>query len=244
LKNIILLVFILLSEQLCAQISIGGNATLIANYGQYNNDDYLQIYDKRVMPGFDMGLVLNNQITKKISINTNLYYGFRSNRVVADQLGGSKVDYNMHYVQMPILLRFNLNKKPAHWFIEFGPNIYYLLGGQVIFFNYDGSLRDFVVSKFNYFSQTKNSFIDYQPQDINRLQLGLTIGLGKEWKVLRNSKMSMSLQYTAIHTFLSDEANPGPFAPDLMANSLFGFNGLGVSITYVQNITSILKSLR
>lgn len=226
-----------------AQVNIGMDFTLMGSYANYKNTEYLLGHEKQFQPGFDIGFLTEVEIVDFISLQVALKYGNRRNSIIQAQVNASEMSYQMHYLHTPILLKLKLSKGPVQWFTLFGPDIHYMFAGHINYSYFDGSQQSFSDSKFGFYN-SKNSPIDFEVQDINRWQLGLVIGTGLEWKVMRHGKFIINVQYNAIHTFLSENQNQGPYHPDITSDFRFGLNALGLNIAYLHNFTSILKNLR
>lgn len=226
-----------------AQVNIGFDFTLLGNYADFNKSDYLNAYEKMFRPGFDIGFLSELEIINYIALDAGIKYGERSNLVVQQQAAASEIIYHLSYIHIPVLLKLKLNKGPIKWFIKFGPDVHYLIGGNINYRYYDGSLQSFSEHKFMFFN-SNNTFLDFEAENINRWQLGLVLGSGVEWKVQRYGKIAINFQYAGIHTFLSNTQNQGPFHPDITSDFRFGNNSLGINLAYLHNLTSIIKDIK
>lgn len=238
------LLLIGISSESFSQLNVGIKAGAIGGKAVYDDTDYDNSYNTSIRPGILIGSEIDLTITKVFSINGEFSYFKNFVYVTEDvDLNPSSIFYELNYLQLPILLQANLTKGPFQWYILFGPSVNYWLGGNIKtrFFDinrgYDELNQDLVFKE----SSDIEKFFVSEP---NRFQLGLQIGLGFKYPVNQISTLKADLRYATIHSYLSDEENPGPFQPEFSSNFRLGQRYLSINVAYMINIKNFLQQRR
>ncbi|MGK4568757.1 porin family protein [Flavobacterium sp. 3HN19-14] len=179
-KRIIILFFLLASFNCFSQkIKLGINGGL--NYSEIKGMEVTH-YDYSGKIGFAAGISAEYFLTKSWSLKADLAFERKSNKakysftelIFADPSAFGtkytvKVWNNLDFLTLPVLLKYNFGKQKSY-FVNAGPYIAYLLNAKhIVDSNHDPE---------NNFSSNDDATASF-----NRYDAGLTIGLGKVFKL-------------------------------------------------------------
>ncbi|MGK7397731.1 MAG: porin family protein [Candidatus Cyclobacteriaceae bacterium M3_2C_046] len=226
-----------------SQIQIGIKADARIMKTVFDDTDYQNRYNSDWKWGGGVGLVTQININKEISLKTEWLYLIRRTKV--SKLGDNASFYRtrLNFIEVPLLLKYHFKEKSIHYYLQGGPVFDYWLGGKSTITIYDANSG---------FSDIEYpiAFNSVEPQntmpilDANRLLIGLQIGGGINIPVNQYSFWMIDLKYNLMHTFLSDEMNPGRFDPDLTSNFRSTFRAVSISVGYMIDLASLRKALR
>ena len=124
--------------------------------------------------------MFENPKNDKYALLTEFYYSSIGRKVESSNpsiFTRNIAKYN--YLHLPIMFRMRFKFDSFDWYVILGPQVSYWLGGKGTYDILDGS-RD-VVNSYDYkinFGEPINDFGYMNMSDVNRFQLGLSLGLG------------------------------------------------------------------
>jgi len=186
-----------------SQSYFGFKAGLNATRVSYVNEVYKEYYRPGVKPGYTGGLVVFLEHKNKFGLYTEFLYSMKGKYVESDANDYVSNSATYNYIDVPILFRVKFNQKKAGWYLQFGPEFNYWLGGKGTFKVYEPD-RDTYTNydyKVNFGEPIYES--DYlNTTDENRLQLGICASAGMTWEMKNANYLALDLRFSMGHTFI------------------------------------------
>lgn len=163
---IIFFTYIKSQAQLGLGIKGGFNLSFINNMNPIPKDG--QSISWGFLDGNLYGVIVNYNISPRFALKTDLLYSTQGNRFTLKEKDlRSTTTHRFNYLQLPILVKYNLTHGRFKWFINAGPYIAYLLSVKYIFLNPDRVETSF------YIDSDKEGW-----NKINKIDFGICGGTG------------------------------------------------------------------
>ena len=237
-KQIYLISLILLTSNLAmAQIMIGPKAGLQMATTSFNSNlDYSDSVNASFKPGFNVGTVLNLEVTKIFSLQFELNYSLQGRIVKGAFDENLKHKANDHYLNLPAMLRYSWKGNKVKYFVNAGPSLSYWLGGSGKISS--SSLADQEIDAVKYrisFSEPKDETGRIFIQEANRLQIGVDFGAGVQIPVKRGQNLMLEARYSLGHSYLGKSNSVINYISDYSDNLETSNSVINVSAAYVFN---------
>ena len=115
-----------------------------------------------------------------------------------------------HNIDFPLLFRISFERKVYDWYVSVGPNFSYWLGGKGVIKS--DELDEFFIDQTNYkilFRKAGKEEVDgklaVNLEEPNRIQVGLTFGVGAFFHTLPGQHFMVDLRYEIGHSFLGKD---------------------------------------
>jgi hypothetical protein len=131
-KYILLFTLLIASTLLRAQVSIIPKAGVSFANVALDDDNFFND-DKKTLTGFTGGLGLNFALTEDefLSIQPELLYVQKGFAAESSGTADYNLKYKLDYLELPILLQIGFGSDVVRGYVNMGPSIGYLLGGNV-----------------------------------------------------------------------------------------------------------------
>lgn len=212
-----------------------------ANAVRYQLKSAYDQYETKVKPGFNAGFQFNIPLVKRFNLNPEINYTLKGRKNFSKETGWTLNEYH-HYVELPLILNFQSvaeikklgpfrNIGPFTWFLGFGPNLSYFLGGSGTLETGAG-IWDYKLS----FGGNEGDYAYLTLHEVNRWQWGLDFNLGIISPLKNNKNLVTTLRFSYGHTELGGEN--GSFMPILgfSDNLKHGYRTLSLSFAYLFSI--------
>jgi len=225
-------------------INAGLKAGFNYSWTTSDNYDFRKNYDIAPVTGVNAGGVLAFQLKQRYYLHTELLYATKGRRVTGEEGLKEKVTYN--YIELPLMYQVHFKghmgakgMKQFKWYLEFGPNFSYWLGGKGTITHLEVTELD--ASEINYqlyFGQRTEDRIgnanDVFISDARRIQVGVNIGGGVMLEPADNRKIMIDLRFELGHSWLGGEESADYLVPASYSTNLQSRNmGLRLSAMYL-----------
>lgn len=217
-----LIVFLCFWTPAFSQILVGPKVGAQLSWTNFDNKDNREFFDVKPLPGFNAGLVVAFKVKERFYLHTEYLYS-RKGKIIggkADPALENKAIY--HHFDVPILFRLDFKgsigeSKVFKWFAMAGPNISYWLSGSGEL--QSGELLENDIEALNYdvvFGLDPDNIESGKQYvtDVNRLQLGLNLGVGLEFEPKKGHSFIIDLRYEIGHSLIG--RSDSSFLPDLL----------------------------
>ena len=164
---------------------------------EYEKRSFRESFDPGFQAGGSVGAAVTFPVKEPFSLHAELLYSIKG-KVVSLPEDALKNKARYQYIELPIMMRVNVWPE-KNIYLGIGPNLSYWIGGS-------GKIDDlespdgFTKYKVNFRSSASPD--DLHISDPNRLQLGLLFGLGKQFKLQDDRRLTFELRYEMGHSFL------------------------------------------
>ncbi len=211
----------------------GVNATQIS----FNSEVYKKFYDSEIVPGITGGIVFLMENRDKYGFYTEFLYSIKRKSVVSHANDYESNKANYHFIDVPVMFRVKFKEKRFNWFLQFGPEISYWLGGNGAFKVYQPNRDVFTTYEYKiHFGNEQNTFEYMNVEDANRLQLGLAFGGGFIWDLNSANYLSLDMRFSLGNTFMGGYESGSIPNSGLVDNFEYTNNVLSVSAVYYFDI--------
>jgi hypothetical protein len=183
------------------------------SYTNMFGTDFLKLESGRV--GFLTGLTYQYNFPKFFSIRTGFaieqkgaYNTLDYTDTSGNVYGSGSYVRNINYFSLPVLMRFSFGKK-AKFFVN---------AGGYMGFIFDSNVR----------LVDPNGIVTVQGFDLNRFEVGATLGIGGMFTILKRLNLSLEVRDNLGLYNLGKGGNLG--SGDAMTNSLYGLVGVSYNI--------------
>ncbi|MCX8490002.1 MAG: outer membrane beta-barrel protein [Cyclobacteriaceae bacterium] len=226
LSKITFILILCLSSHAQGQVLIGPVVGGQLNWISYKEQSSKDIYSTSPVYGFHAGFSVVFRTHKKFFMQTSLVYYQRGKSItgIGDPTLIHKASYN--YLDLPILFTREFNAKIGRnkffkWYLGFGPNVSYWLGGTGYLKNsdlYENSINppnNDITYSISFDKDRDSTPPDEMSiQNANRIQLGLSFSAGLIFEPVGLNKFMITARYELGGSYLSEESN-GDFGNEL-----------------------------
>lgn len=206
------IVLALLSGAAFSQIELGVKLGANASRSIFENAEYNRYTNSKFKIGFQGGIVaiFENPDNDKYALQTELYYAKIGRKVESDNFFESNnnnygfttnvAEYS--YINLPVMFRMRFDAKGFDWYLVAGPQLSYWLGGKGAMHVLDAS-RENKIDIYNYkinFDEPKAELEYMDVHDANRIQVGLTVGLGWHYELNDADRLAAGIRYYFGHS--------------------------------------------
>jgi hypothetical protein len=217
-RYLFLIVFVLSQLVASAQVLVGPVVGTQYNFGAYDNKDYKDLYSVRYGLNYHAGLSVALRVQKTFFLQTTILYNQRK-KVMEGKLDPLFYhEVKNQFIDIPILFTKEVKAKLGadkyyKWYLGFGPNISYWLGGKGELMN--SELNENEISPPDYKIEYTVAFNKDpevpSPEEMivqkpNRYQLGLNFSAGVIFEPENLNKFMVTARYQMGHTFMSQES--------------------------------------
>ncbi len=191
--------------------------------------------------GYSTGLVLTYHVSDRFSVHSELYYSREGKKFSGGFEGKFSNNAIYHNIDFPILFRISFERKVYDWFLSVGPNFSYWLGGNGIIKS--DELSEFFIDQSEYkilFRNPGKEEVDgklaVNLEEPNRIQVGLTFGVGAFFHTLPGQHIMVDLRYEIGHSFLGKDENVDVGIAEYFENFKSATRLMSVNFGYVFEI--------
>ncbi len=182
------------------QLLVGSKMGVHVGQVQFEKQSFQNQFDPNVKIGFNLGAAVTFPVLEPFSLHSELLFTWKGKSITIPDESIKNVG-QYYYIEMPIMMRFKIWPKKGV-FVGIGPNLSYWMGGT-------GKIYDLEIpsnfTPYNINFGPNDSPNDLQVTDPNRLQLGLLLGLGKQFDLHDERKLTIEVRYEMGHSFLGTE---------------------------------------
>lgn len=237
-KRIYLIFLILLTSKLAvAQIMVGPKVGFqMATTSFESNLDYSDSVNSAFKPGFNLGTVLNLEVTKIFSLQFEFNYSLQGRVVKGVFDENLRHKSNHHYLNLPAMLRYSWKGKKAKYFVNAGPSLSYWLGGSGKISSSSLTADDINSMKYRIsFGESRDEGGRIFIQEANRLQIGIDFGTGVQLPVKRGQSIMLEARYSLGHSYLGKSNSVQNYIGDYSDNLETSNSVINLSAAYVFN---------
>ena len=239
-----LVFFIVLCSSFMAfgQVEIGLRVGANASRSIFDDDVYKEFQDSKYKLGFLGGIVaiFENNKNDKYALQTEFYYSKIGRHVVSSGNTFAENTATYDYLNLPVMFRMRFKYQYIDWYLLFGPQLNYWLGGKGVFDTYDGS-RD-VINSYSYkinFDEPIDDIEYINMASTNRLQLGLSVGIGLLYEINDADRVALDLRYYFGHTYMGERQ--GGEIPVLGLTDNFESTNQSLELTLIYTVDIFTK---
>jgi hypothetical protein len=226
-------------------VHIGVKSGLNLSWVRAQDPDFRKDHTVSPVLGFNAGAAFNFNIRERYFLHAEILYATKGRVITGDEELHDKLIYN--FIEVPLLYNIFFkgkinatNIKRFKWYVGFGPNVSYWLGGKGTIKHYeireyDGDPIDYKI-KFGERSAVEEGKSDVvYINNANRLQLGLNLGGGILLEPANGGKVMFDLRFELGGSWFArkegshDMAFPASYDDELRARSM----GLRLSAMYL-----------
>lgn len=237
-KRIYLIFLVLLTSNLAvAQIKVGPKAGIQMATTSFNSNlDYSDSVNSVFKPGFNLGTVLNLEVTKIFSLQFEFNYSLQGRNIKGQFDENLRHKEKDHYLNLPAMLRYSWKGKKVKYFVNAGPSLSYWLGGSGKISSSSLAANDINSVKYRIsFGEPKDETGRIFVQEANRLQIGIDFGTGVQFPVKRGQSLMLEARYTLGHSYLGKSNSVQNNVADYSDNLETSNNVINISAAYVFN---------
>ena len=191
--------------------------------------------------GYNAGVALTYHVSERFSVHTEIYYSREGKKFSGGLLGKFLNDAVYHNIDVPLLFRISFERKVYDWYLSVGPNFSYWLGGNGIIKS--DELDEFYIDQTEYkilFRNAGKEEVDgklaVNLEEPNRVQLGLTFGVGAFFHTLPGQHFMVDLRYEIGHSFLGKDERVDVGIAEYFENFKSATRLMSVNLGYVFEI--------
>ena len=237
-------IFLLLlcSSASISQVLIGPIAGINYSWTSFGDPDNRDEYSIKPVLGYHIGGHIAFKVRKRFFLHTSIVYSTKGKTLDGklDPDLTNKVTYK--YIDMPIVYTVDFKRKLGggkefKYFLGFGPNISYWLGGKGKFYNNDLNELALPEQDYKIVFKKDNNTLSSDEMNVatpNRFQLGLAFTAGIEFEPMGLNRVMFNVRYELGHSYMSKTTDgvfgaPTTFEDPLQVRS----QGFRISLAYL-----------
>ncbi len=225
-----------------AQTYFGFKAGANATKPSFSDEDYKKFYDTKIKPGYTAGAVFLIQTKEKFGLYTELLYAVKGKSVESRANDYATHKANYQYIDFPVMFRMKFEQPQFNWFIQFGPEASYWLGGSGVMEVYERDRDIFIEHAYKInFGEPETTSEYLNVAEANRIQLGLTAGGGLVWDLNKANYIMFDIRFSYGQSFLGGFESGSIPNVGLVDNFEHTNNVLTVSAVYYFDIMEKLR---
>lgn len=180
-----------------AQLLLGPKLGVQAGQVQFEKQNFQDQLDSNLKLGFNLGMGITFPVIQPFSLHSELLFSSKG-KTINIPLESLKNVGNYYYLEMPIMMRFEVMPKQGIY-LGLGPNLSYWLGGsgELLTLETEGRIASY---RLHFGSDGDPN--DLQIEQANRLQLGLLFSVGTLIETSEDRQFMLEVRYEMGHSFL------------------------------------------
>jgi hypothetical protein len=209
---------------------------------QYSNTifadkEFASNYTSSLVPGFNIGGAMEYPIYKIYSFQMEVNYSQKGRRLDYFQGPFIKNFSTFHFIEVPMMLRINMDRGIGKYYFNIGPNIGYWLGGSGKLMARRPIDLGFGEQKYSMrFGEETGSYDQLIISEANRVQLGLDAGVGMMLPIDKKKQLMLELRYSMGHTYFAGKESGSHGTRDLNENFEAFSRVISLNAAYMYNI--------
>src|SRR5579859_6302199 len=219
------------------KFSLGAKAGVLFTYANFSKDADHANTISLIKPGFSLAGIIDFPMKKKYSYQVEAGVSQQGRLVSYTNIGTHRNNSTYYFADLAMGLRKTFSMKiknnvATNWFVNFGPNINYWIGGKG-HIDTDGGIRQNYTMIFD-----KSSGGGYNKMFVvneNRWLFGLNLGFGFNGVTRKNQKVITEFRLTWGQTYLGPNQSAQMNLPAFQGQETMKFNlkVLNVSVGYI-----------
>lgn len=193
---------------LYGQLLVGPKLGLHVGQVQYERELFRSQHRSNHNVGGNIGGAITFPVKEPFSLHAELLFTSKGKSVTIPEESVKNIGH-YYYIEMPIMMRMVIWPEEKV-FVGIGPNLSYWTGGNGKIDDLESSTE---ATSYNIQFGSSESPDDLQVTQPQRLQLGLLFSLGKQFKLQKDTKVTIEARYEMGHSFLG--AEDGAYIPSL-----------------------------
>ena len=235
-------IFIMAMSPLMAQIYLGPKAGFNLTNAKYDLDNIRAADSKAIGLGFNGGIYFSQKLSDHFDYQVEINFSRKTRRVkIDDQLDVDNRIF-LSFIDVPYMIRYSYGSDIQRYFIGFGPQLSYWLGGS-------GTLRGETLDEFNLTKLKYDIRFKENPDDTNallvvndpnRFNLGLVMMAGGHFRVSDLNRVYIDVRLELNNSLLSENEFQeffGVYRDSFRVNN----RTLSINIAYFFDVKGLLR---